>query len=117
MLARLKAQIVHFVARAAEARARAAARVRAKAARARSFFRNVPSVLDVPPVLDVPAAIGISSGIPAPAARVQEQRPQTFSRDAVRVLAEAGEEMAKAGAASADTAADGMRDATSAAGD
>lgn|GEM_PF-1979319 len=115
LLVKLKAQIVHLVARAAEMRARAAARVRAKAARARSFFRNVPPVLNVHPVLDVPPAIGISSA--RPSAHVQERQTQTLAREAVHILAEAGAEMAKAGVASAEAAADGMRDATSAAGD
>lgn len=115
LLVKLKAQIVHLVARAAEMRARAAARVRAKAARARSFFRNVPPVLNVHPVLDVPPAIGISSA--RPSAHVQERQTQTLAREAVHILAEAGADVAKAGAASAEAAADGMRDATSAAGD
>ena len=102
MLAKLRTQIVHLVARVAEARARAAARVRAKAARARSFFRGVPSAIYAP------AAIEISSGI-APASRIQEQ--QTPAREAVRVLAEAGADMARAGAASAEAAAHKLRDA------
>lgn len=103
MIVRLRAQIVHLMARAAEARACAAARVRAVVRRARNFF------LGVPPALDVPAAIEISSGIPAPASRIQEQ--QTPAREAVRVLAEAGADMARAGAADAEAAAYKLRDA------
>ena len=108
LFAKLKVQIVRLVARAAEVRARAAARIRAKAAHARSFFRNVPSVLEVPPV------IGISSA--APAVRIQEQEEQMQLQpplvgDAVRILAEAGAGMAKAGAASAGFAADKLQDA------
>ena len=113
LIAKLRAQIVRLVARAAEVRARAAARVRAKAARARSFFLGVPSVMDVPAVLDVPPAIGISSA--APAVRIQEQEEQIqpqppLARDAVRVLAKAGADIARAGAASAEAAADKLRD-------
>lgn len=103
MLAKLRAKIVHLVARAAEARARAAARIRASVRRARNFFRDVPSALEAP------SAIEISSGIPAPASRIQEQ--QTPAREAVRVLAEAGADMARAGAASAEAAAHKLRDA------
>ena len=103
MIVRLRAQIVHLMARAAEARARAVARVRASVRRARSFFRGVPSALEAP------SAIEISSGIPAPASRTQEQ--QTPAREAVRVLAEAGADMARAGAASAEAAAHKLRDA------
>lgn len=104
MLAKLRTQIVHLVARVAEARSRAAARVRAKAARARSFFRGVPSAIYAP------AAIEISSGIPASAVRIQEQRPQPPVADAVRILVEAAGEMARAGAVSAKTASASLKD-------